>query len=100
MSHLRREAGVDDAIHRGGEERDLQRGPVDRERDVDFRRVDRHATGDQGNLVEPIRAPGPLASAQLELHLEILQEELGVRPWDRTILWTPEQPTHHIWWYP
>jgi hypothetical protein len=74
VSHLRGEAGVHDAVHGGGEEGDLQAGAVDREGHVDFRGVHGHPTRDQGNLVEPIRAPGPFASAQLELHLEILQE--------------------------
>ena len=66
--------GVDDAVHRGGEEWDLERRAVDRECDVDFSGIDRHPARDQRNLIEPVSAAGPLASAQLELHLEILQE--------------------------
>jgi len=98
LSHLRREVGVDDAIHRRGEEGDLERRPVDGECDVDFGGVHRHAARDQGHLIEPVRAPGPLASAQFELHLEILQERPGSPALASHHLVEPPGCDHHIWW--
>ena len=59
LAHRDGELHVDDAVHGAGQDRDLQLDrvgipPRDPKRRVDFVRIDRHAAGDESDLIEPI----------------------------------------------
>ena len=48
---------VDDGVHRGGQDRDLERDAAERLREVDVRRLDRVRSGRQRDVLEAIGGP-------------------------------------------
>ena len=62
LAHLERERGVDRAIERGGQNRNLKTMPAQLPGDIDIAGVDDERSRHQRDLIEPIGATRPLVS--------------------------------------
>src|SRR5207253_3312333 len=66
--HLDGEPRPDDAVHRGGDDRDLEAPPGQFPGDVDLVRVDRQRSGNEGDVIEPVRGPGLASTPDPHAH--------------------------------
>src|SRR2546428_148660 len=68
-SHLDRELGADDAVHRGGDDRDLVAVPAELPGDVDFVGVDGQTARDERDVIEAVCGPRLAAPADPHPHV-------------------------------
>ena len=92
-SHLDGELWSHHAVHGRGDDRQLETMATKLPGDVDFVRVDGHGSGNERDVIEPVRDPGLAPSPDPHPHLSPSRRRSLVNPWDPRIYGSPDPST-------